>query len=63
MLVGPDGVELDSEGFGFSDQVEGVVDLLAVQPLVLQRLERALARRFGPATSRGCGRDAARVAW
>ena len=62
-LVRPVGVELDAEGLGFSDQVEGVVDLLAVQPLVLQRLERALARRFGPATSRGCGRDAARVAW
>lgn len=33
-LVRPVGVELDAERLGFSDQVEGVVDLLAVQPLV-----------------------------
>ena len=41
VLVWADGVELDAEGLGLADQVESVVDLLAVQPLVLQRPERA----------------------
>lgn len=38
-----DGLELDVVGIGFADQVEGVVDLLAVERLVLQRLESGLA--------------------
>ena len=32
-LVGSDLVEIDPERFGFSDQVERVVDLFAVEPL------------------------------
>ncbi len=40
VLVRPDGVELDPEGLGFSDEVEGVVDLRAVQPLVLAQAGR-----------------------
>jgi hypothetical protein len=33
--VWPDRVEFDPEGFGFSGEVERVVDRLAVEPLVL----------------------------
>lgn len=43
VFVRPDFVELDPEGFGLADQVEGVVDLFAVQPLVLQRSEGSLS--------------------
>ncbi|MBA2507450.1 MAG: helix-turn-helix domain-containing protein [Nocardioidaceae bacterium] len=42
-LVRPDGVELDSEGLGLADQVEGVVDGFEVEPVVLQRLEAAFS--------------------
>lgn len=42
VVVRADGVELDAQGFCFADQVEGVVELFAVQPLVLQRLEGPL---------------------
>ncbi len=42
-LVGPDGVELDPEGFGLANQIEGVVDGFEVEPLVLQRLEAPFA--------------------
>ena len=41
-LVGPDRVELDPVGLGLAGQVEGVVDGLAVEPLVLKRLESPL---------------------
>ncbi len=43
-----DRVELDAEGVGLMDEIEGVVDLLAVQPLILQRPERAFAEAFCP---------------
>ncbi len=38
-----DGVELGPVGVGLADQVERIVDLLAVEPLVLQALEGPLA--------------------
>jgi hypothetical protein len=41
--VRADGIELGPEEVGFADQVQGVVDGLAVEPLVLQRPERPLA--------------------
>ena len=47
-LVWADRVELDAEGVGLMDEIEGVVDLLAVQPLILQRPERAFAEAFCP---------------
>ena len=40
--MGSDLVELDPEGLRDRDQLEMVSDLLQVQPLVLQRLERPL---------------------
>lgn len=42
-FVGPDGVQLNPVGVGFADQVQGVLDRFAVEPLVLQRLGSLLA--------------------
>lgn len=42
-LVGADLVELDPVFLGLADQVQGVIDGLAVEPLVLQRLEPPLS--------------------
>ena len=41
-LVWSDRVELDPELLGVAGQVKHVEDVLAVEPLVLQRLERPL---------------------
>ncbi len=41
-LVWADRVELDAEGVGLMDEIEGVVDL------ILQRPERAFAEAFCP---------------
>ena len=40
-LVGSDLVELDPECFGFADQLEWVVDLFAVEPLVVRAAPRS----------------------
>ena len=52
-LVWSDRVELDPEFLRVSGQVKHVEDVLAVEPLILQRLERplphaVLARRLDP---------------
>ena len=39
---GADGVELGPEGISLSDRVESIVDLFAVEPLILQALEGPL---------------------
>jgi hypothetical protein len=48
-------------GIGFPEQVEGVVDLLVVEPLVFQGLEGLLAEAVVPRcpdmTKFGMGRD------
>lgn len=36
VLVGSDFVELDAVGFAGADEVNGVIDLLTVEPLVFQ---------------------------
>lgn len=41
--MGADGVELGPVGIGLADQVEGIVDLFAVEPLILQALEGSFA--------------------
>ncbi len=60
-LWGQDGVGLDVMGIGFPEQVEGVVDLLVVEPLVFQGLEGLLAEAVVPRcpdmTKFGMGRD------
>lgn len=42
-VVGSDGVESVAVGLDFAAEVEAVVDLVAVEVLVLQRLEAAFA--------------------
>ena len=52
--MGADGAELGPVGIGLADQVEGIVDLFAVEPLVLQALEGPFADSVlpgGPDTS------------
>ncbi len=64
-LVRPDGVELDPEGFGLTDQVERVIYRFKVEELVLQRPKGAfadtiLARALGlgpHVVQRGLGGD------
>jgi hypothetical protein len=38
-FVGAGVIELDPERFAFGDEIEGVVDLFAVEPFVLERSE------------------------
>lgn len=53
-LVGSDGVDPGPVGVGLAGEVEGVVDPLTVEALMLQRLGGALG------LGHGCGRDPAR---
>ena len=64
-LVGADGVVFEAVVIEVVLQVEGVVDLFAVQqPRVFQGAESAVApSRSGQVTSAGCARGAVRGGW